>query len=234
MNYNELTVVLPTINEEETIGKLISYLTKSYRGVSVLVVDDGSADRTSEIVRTMSKKDKKIKFVDRRGEGLERGLTNSVIDGISRSRSKFVISMDADLQHPPDVIKRMAHGFDTNHTLVVATRADVTRWELYRRIISKALAYLGYLTLLLRGGTVCNDIFSGYFGVEKKFFESIYTKNKARFVGKGYKVLFDLLKCMRRGSVEIYEVPYTFYVRKEGSSKATIKQGLALLRSFLT
>lgn len=232
MDYGDFTVVLPTLNEAGTIGKLIGSILKDYRGAKVIVVDDGSNDGTRRIVDALSRSNKGVRFVDRRGKA--KGLTASVIDGIWMSRTRWAIVMDADMQHPPEVLKRIAEMLRRGDDVVVATRAKVPGWELERKVISKVLIYFGYAVLSAEGAQTSGDIFSGYFGVRRDLFMKVYSANKARFIGSGYKVLFDLLKCIKKGSVRLSDVPFTFQTRRSGQSKAGAVQGLALLKSFLS
>ncbi|MEM0124076.1 MAG: glycosyltransferase [Candidatus Micrarchaeaceae archaeon] len=232
MDYKNVTVVLPTLNEEATIGLLIRYLIREYRGIRIIVVDDGSKDGTKKIVNRFSKRS--VEFFDRHAAHLKRGLTFSIIDGILRAKTKYVIVMDADLQHPPEKIKALAECLERGYDLAVAVRRTVKGWQFYRKLISKTLIYIGYFILSIRGKSKCGDIFSGYFGVRRSMFSYIYKKNSERFVGEGYKVLFDLLKCIDKGSIRICNVPFTFRLRKSGRSKAGLKQGLALIKSFFS
>ncbi|MEM0094544.1 MAG: glycosyltransferase [Candidatus Micrarchaeaceae archaeon] len=232
MDYKNVTVVLPTLNEEATIGLLIRYLIREYRGIRIIVVDDGSKDGTKKIVNRFSKRS--VEFFDRHAAHLKRGLTFSIIDGILRAKTKYVIVMDADMQHPPEKIKALAECLERGYDLAVAVRRTVKGWQFYRKLISKTLIYIGYFILSIRGKSMCDDIFSGYFGVRRSMFSYIYKKNSERFVGEGYKVLFDLLKCIDKGSIRICNVPFTFRLRKSGRSKAGLKQGLALIKSFFS
>ena len=232
-DYNDFTIVLPTLNEEDTIGILIEKLHRSMAGVHVIVADDGSTDGTRKAVE-LQRKGGRVEFMDRKALGREKGLTASIADGILHSRTRYVVVMDADLQHPPETVKRVAGALLEGNGLAVAVRADVKSWQLYRKVISKALIMLGYAILVARGSERCSDIFSGFFGVERRLFERTYSANKGRFVGGGYKVLFDFLKCSRRGSVRIAEIPYSFGLRKYGASKAGVRQGLCLFQSFFT
>ena len=120
------------------------------------------------------------------------------------------------------------------YDLVVANRAKVTNWAAYRKIISRAFMYLGKIILFIGAKETCVDIFSGFFGIRREEFLSVYRKNKHRFVGEGYKVLFDFLKCIDRGTLKIGNVPFVFNIRHFGSSKASVGQGMALLKSFAT
>ncbi|MDE1828407.1 MAG: glycosyltransferase [Candidatus Micrarchaeota archaeon] len=234
MKYDDTTIVLPTYNEGKNIGKLIGMLLKSYPNISVLVVDDGSKDMTREVARKISKLYKNVKLFDRSEEELERGLTNSIVDGLLLAKTKYAIVMDADLQHPAEKIADIKEALGRRNKIVVAYRAEVPGWALFRWIVSKSLIKIAYGVLVIKNGSRCRDIFSGYFGIETAFFKKIYQSNKSRFVGEGYKALFDLLKCLRSGSVKIAEVPYTFHIRTAGESKASSKQVIALFRSFFS
>lgn len=230
MDYKDFTVVLPTLNEAGTIGTLIRYLRSHYKGISVTVADDGSTDGTKRIAESFGR----VKFLDRKKMHLQKGLAASVIDGINGSRTRFVIVMDADLQHPPKEIARIAAQLAAGCDLSVASRASAVGWELDRKIISKLLIYLGYFVLLAQGSTTCGDIFSGYFGLRRDLFVKTYAGNRERFVVDGYKILFDFIKCIRRGSIKVGDVPFDFQIRKMGKSKAGMKQGFAVLHSFFS
>ena len=234
MRYDEFTVILPTLNEKETIGTLIQRLLLSYEGISILVSDDGSVDGTPEIVRRISRRNRRVSFFDRRGAGLKRGLTASAVDGIRDSRTRYCIVMDADLQHPVEVVGKVAAKLAAGDDLVVAVRADVRKWEVHRKIISKVLIWIGYGILVATGRSRCDDIFSGFFGVDRRLFVKTYKENRGRFVDGGYKILFDFMKCVGNKEMSVGEVPYSFGVRKYGASKAGIRQGLLLFRSFFS
>ena len=233
MRYSDATVVLPTYNEGKNIGSLIDRITREYPGIGVIVADDGSKDGTIDEARKAAKRNRGVSFFDRSKMGLERGLTGSAIDGILRSRTKFAIVMDADFQHPPEKIGEVIEALRKGNDLVVAVREAVPGWEAHRKAISKLLIAVGYAVLVVSGRARCSDIFSGYFGVDRKFFAQIYKKNRGRFVVRGYKILFDLLKCID-GPYRVEEVPFTFNVRAAGKSKASAKHVAALISSFMS
>lgn len=232
MRYKEFTVVLPTLNEGRNVAELVSRLKKSYIGICVIVADDGSKDDTREETIRMNKKYGNVKFIDRKRLGREKGLTASVIDGIKESKTKYVIVMDADMQHPYQIVGKIAMRLLQGDKVAVGIRAEVENWPFYRKFVSKSLIVIGYAVLFIRGSQSCGDIFSGFFGVDKEFFMGVYSRNKSRFVGRGFKVLFDLLKCVKKNDVKTSDVPYVFRNRKFGESKAGAKQVLDLLKSF--
>ncbi len=232
--YNDFTIIIPTFNEGRTIGGMIDYVSAHYKGISVYVVDDGSNDGTQNIVKKKSATNSRIKLIDRHAKGLGKGLTASVIDGIKGSKTKYVIVIDADMQHPPSKIKDVAVSLIAGNDLVVANRAKITEWSTYRKIISRTFMYFGKIILFIRSGETCVDTFSGFFGVRRSLFMDVYNKNRRRFVPSGYKVLYDFLKCVPRGTLKISNVPFVFNVREFGESKAGAGQGFALIKSFFT
>lgn len=233
-DYSDFTMILPTLNEEKTVGEMLRRISRSYPGCEVIVVDDGSDDLTKSIVKGFAKQNSRVKLFDRSVLGLEKGLTASVIYGIAKSRTKYVIAIDADLQHPPEKIRDVARKLLAGYDLVVANRARVTNWAAYRKLISRAFMYAGKIVLFASAKETCVDIFSGFFGIKRELFVSVYSRNKNRFVGDGYKVLFDFLKCVDRGTLKIGDVPFVFNAREYGSSKASLEQGVALVRSFFS
>ncbi len=232
-NYKDLTLIMPTLNEAKSIERIVKGLRQKYSGINILVVDDGSTDGTDSIVGKLSKSDNAVSLLERRGKS--RGLTASVIDGMMTSKTKFVAVMDADLQHPIDTVKNLYSSLSSGNDIAVAFRERVDGWPLYRKLISQSLSALGMIVLLASGKKTTRDIFSGFFGIRRNSIYPIIKKNRPRFVGEGYKVLFDLLKCINSSdSIKIGEVPYTFRQREFGLSKAGTKQALALLKSFLS
>ncbi len=233
-DYSHFTIVIPTLDEKGTIGALVRRIEAEYAGARVIVVDDGSGDGTKEAVEALAKRYRNVMLIDRHGEGRPRGLTASVVEGIEKCSTKYFVVMDADMQHPLEKVRRLADMLEKGYDAAVAERESVTGWALYRKIISKALILIGQLVLNARGKEACGDIFSGFFGMRRSLFMRVHRDNRQRFVGEGYKVLFDFLKCVDKGTLRIGEVPYVFRVRESGRSKAGYRQGIALLKSFVS
>ncbi len=234
MDYKDLTLILPTLNERDALPLVLRQVLKSYKGISILVVDDGSMDGTQGIAARFGRNGK-VRLLDRRRMGSAPGLTASIIDGIKESRTRFVVVMDADLQHPPEKIARIKALLEEGYILVVAVRKKVSDWPMHRKIVSNTLSGIGHIVLTINGKKGGRDIFSGFFGADRKAVLKIISANRKRFVGEGYKVLFDLLKCMDpKGDFRITEIGYEFGGRHHGKSKAGVKQAVALLKSFLT
>jgi len=227
-DYSDTTIVIPTFNEESNISELLNLIEKLYQNISIVVSDDGSTDKTQEIVKGHRKKNKKIKLLDRSKETVH-GLTASVFDASKTVKTKYLVVMDGDLQHPPEKIKGIVRELRKGHDLVAGARRKVFEWSLDRRIISKVATWLGKTRLLLKGAT-CDDILSGFFGIKTKIMQEI---NKNRFEIQGYKILFDILKSIDKNT-KIKNIYYEFGMRKRGHSKIGLKQIISFLKALFS
>jgi len=216
-DYSDITIIIPTFNEESNISELLKIIERLYKNINVIISDDGSRDKTQEIVKEHSRKNKKIKLLDRSRETVH-GLTASVVDASKTVKTKYTVVMDGDLQHPPKKIKDIVKELRKGNYLVAGARRNVFNWSLDRRIISKVATLLGKARLLLKGA-ICNDILSGFFGIKTELIQNI---NKNKFEMQGYKVLFDILKNIDKNT-KIKNIYYDFGMRKRGHSKVGLK-----------
>ena len=226
-DYSDITIIIPTLNEEKNILELINLIEYFYKNINIIVSDDGSTDRTQEIIKGYSKKNKKIKLLDRSKKAIH-GLTASVVDASNQVKTEYIVVMDGDLQHPPEKIKDIVKELRNGNDLVVGARSRVFNWFINRKIISKIAAFLGKLRLLLNGVT-CDDILSGFFGIKTKLMRSI---DKNKFEMQGYKILFDILKNIDKNK-KIKNIYYDFGMRKRDHSKIGLKQIISFLRALL-
>lgn len=104
-----VTILIPCYNEEQSLPNLYEALNNVVGNISdyyfeYLFINDGSVDRTLEILRDLHKQDKRVHYVD-----LSRnfGKENAMLAGFDFAKGDAVIIMDADLQHPPTLIPEM-------------------------------------------------------------------------------------------------------------------------------
>lgn len=140
------SLVIPIYNEEETISELYRRLKAVSQGigddVQIIFVDDGSRDRSIELIRELQRRDPSVCYVS-----LARNFGHqvAVTAGLHFARGRAVIVMDADLQDPPEVIPQMVKKWREGYQVVYARRT------LRRRegFIKKGFAYLFYRILRL-------------------------------------------------------------------------------------
>ena len=97
----ELSIVIPAFNEElrlpATLERIAAYLKSSHRDVEVLVVDDGSRDRTAALAESLRNQIPTLRVVP---NGVNRGKGYSVRHGVQEARGRIVLFTDADLSAP--------------------------------------------------------------------------------------------------------------------------------------
>ena len=224
-----LSVVVPTYNERENLPRLLEEVDRVLRsrGVSyeVVVVDDDSPDGTWRVAEELAReRGLPVRVVRRLGE---RGLGSAIARGLREARGRYIVVMDADLQHPPEAIPRLLEearrsGVD----LVVASRyargGGVEGWSRARFLASRVACLLAHLVLPEARAT--SDPMSGFFLVSRRL------AGRAPREPRSWKILLDLLVAAR-GSVS--EVPYVFRRRAAGESKLGAREMLDYLRHLL-
>lgn len=230
MDYSEITVIIPTLNEEQNIGRLIDRLMELYPGINILVVDDGSQDRTPLIVQEKSDTFSTVRLLDRRNEPVK-GLTISIRDGILNTHTKWFIIMDGDFQHPPESIVDAMACMENDPDLIIGRRDEIEEWPFTRRLISVGAQTLGKISLFIRRRKIPKDIMSGFFGGKTETLRE-FARNDKILEFTGYKFLFDVLKVFPRDK-KICEFGYVFRNREYGTSKIGRKQIFAFIKSLI-
>src|SRR5439155_2022413 len=153
------------------------------------------------------------------------GLGGAVVAGMRAARGEWVCVMDADLQHPPEVIPRLLDRADGGGAdLVVASRysADeaVDGFGRVRSAVSRVSTTLarGFFPMRLRGVT---DPLSGFFLVRRT------AVDLERLRPRGFKILLEILA--RSSGLHTAEVAFEFGRRNAGKSKASVREGLRYL-----
>ena len=122
MNNKNLSIVLPTYNERDNIQpvlKEIFQLASDYI-LEILIVDDNSSDGTSDLVKSLAKKDSRIRLIRRVGRF---GLSSAIKEGLLNATNDMAVVMDADGQHQPsDALYAVKELINTNSDLVVGSR----------------------------------------------------------------------------------------------------------------
>jgi dolichol-phosphate mannosyltransferase len=143
----EISVIVPALNEEQNLPILVSQLRPVLDGIApsweIIVVDDGSNDGTLAQLVRLSAADARLKYVSlSRNFGHQAALRA----GLAYSRGKCAISMDADLQHPADLLPAMVEQWRNGAEVVVTLRRDPSTVPLFKRKASSV--YYKILNLL--------------------------------------------------------------------------------------
>jgi len=119
------SIVVPTYNEEANISELyrrVSAVMDRLDGVAELVlVDDGSRDRTLPLIRQLRERDARVCYLS---FARNFGHQIAVTAGLNVSRGQVVVTMDADLQDPPELILEMVREWQAGYQVVYARRTQ--------------------------------------------------------------------------------------------------------------
>lgn len=132
----KISILVPVYNEEKNIENLIEKLNEVIADIlsyefEYIFVDDGSKDNSVVILEDISKKDKKIKVIElSRNFGKEIALTS----GLHHINSDALIIMDADLQHPPELIPQFIQEWENGFEIVATKRLEIQNRSLGKRL----------------------------------------------------------------------------------------------------
>lgn len=211
----QLAVVLPTLNERANLRPLVERLDKALAGIrwEAIIVDDNSADGTSDEARAISLEDPRLRCIQRIGR---RGLASAAIEGMCSTAAPVVAVMDADHQHDPNLLPGMLAAIESGeYDLAYASRfcegASTEAWNRPDR--EKASGVANALARKVTGVEL-TDPMSGYFMLRA----ATVRADAHRLSGVGFKILLDILATVDK-PLRVKEFPLNFAARLEGESK---------------
>lgn len=219
-------IIIPTYNEAENIALIIPKVREYCPFAHVLVVDDGSPDGTSRIVKDM--KLENIFVLDRtKKEGLGRAYIAGFRWALEHGYD-YIFEMDADFSHDPRYLPDFLKAIETSD-LVIGSRykngVNVVNWPMSRLLLSwGANAAIRFLF-----GIPVTDATAGF----KCFRRALLQKLDLDKIGSsGYAFQIEVNYMTWRRGFRIVEVPIVFTDRTRGTSKMSakiIREGLLLL-----
>ncbi|MCL2413566.1 MAG: glycosyltransferase, partial [Bacteroidales bacterium] len=242
MKKSMLYIVLPAYNEEESIGKLLDrfeyYLQDSnIENYRIVVVNDGSQDRTQEILLDYQKR----LPLDIVLHEVNKGLGPTIRDGLlyasqAADDNDIIITMDADDTHTPGLVYRMVNTMREGYDVVIASRyqkgARVYGLSLFREILSLGASYIFRIFMPIKG---VRDFTCGYRAYRASVIKKAFEKFGDKFIDQqGFQAMVDIILRLRTMDVIFGEVPFILrYDMKQGASKmnvqATITKTLKLI-----
>lgn len=223
---SKLSIIVPTYNERENLKELVERIFNSLKGskFELIIVDDNSPDGTGKLADKLASERKNMTVVHRQGK---LGLGTAVLDGVKVADGEVIGVMDADLQHPPELLKTMLEKAEDGADIVIASRyiegGKTEGWSFFRKAVSKGATWLSHLSLPQTKKV--KDTQSGYFLFKRQVIENVPIDVK------GFKLLVEILA---KGKYKkVVEVPYTFKIRKAGKSKLGSMQILSYVKQLL-
>ncbi len=137
-NSPKLSIVVPVYNEAANLDVLYTALTNVLqeigRSYELIFVDDGSSDGTFEVIRSLHKINENV-----RGYSFSRnfGHQTALFAGLAKSRGELVISMDGDMQHPPEMIPALLSKYEEGFDIVNTKRLDAKGTGFFKKLTSK-------------------------------------------------------------------------------------------------
>ncbi|HXV94509.1 MAG TPA: polyprenol monophosphomannose synthase [Pseudonocardia sp.] len=208
-------VVIPTYDERDNLGPILSRLHAAVPAADVLVVDDASPDGTGELADEMAAADPRIRVLHRSGKS---GLGAAYLAGFAAAlegEHQVVVEMDADGSHAPEDLPALLEALD-EADLVIGSRyvdgGQVLNWPGHREWLSRG----GNLYSRLALGVPIRDITGGYRAFRRQVLEELDLQQVS---SQGYCFQVDVAYRAVQAGFRVREVPITFAERERGSSK---------------
>ncbi len=198
----KILIIIPAFNEDEHLGKLLKKISLVVPLKSVLVVDDGSSDKTSTVAKKAGTK--VLSFQSNQGKGL---ALRAGFDFAIKNGYDAVITIDADGQHDPGEIPKFFEKIKkSGAALIIGTREqNLSEMPFLRFLVNKTTSLV---TSILAGVRV-NDSQSGYRLIKKNLIEKINLKTRR------FQMETEIIVKAARAGFSIDEVPIkTIYFEK--------------------
>jgi len=165
-----LSIIVPVYNEEENLIELYERLTKAVKDFDyeIIFVDDGSRDNSYKILKDIYNQDKRVKIVK-----LKRnfGQIPAILAGIKMAKKEVIITLDADLQNPPEEIHKFVKKIKEGYDIVFGYR--MKRKDYFLR---KFCSFIFWKLISLKTKTNLKDPGCGFNAIKKGVVEKVLKK----------------------------------------------------------
>jgi undecaprenyl-phosphate 4-deoxy-4-formamido-L-arabinose transferase len=217
----KVSIVIPMLNEEPNVPTLLTrlyaVLEKLPEPCEVVCVDDGSTDKTLELLKQEQTRRPNLVLVSFLHNF---GQHTAVMAGFEASRGDWIITMDADLQNPPEEIPRLVEQFRLGHDLVGTIRQN-RQDPLFRKVAS------AIVTFSMK--RMCGISLTDYGCMLRGYSRAIA---KAVASNPEYKTYIPALGALYAGNP--VEIPITHAPREKGQSKYSLFKLFVLLLDIMT
>jgi len=224
MKGKTVCVILPALNEEETIGKVIEEVPrgvleqKGYR-VNVLVVDGNSTDLTREVAHDMGAE---VIIEARPGKG------RAMKTAFQHVQADFVVMMDADYTYPatyiPDLLSMLQQGYDVvigSRLMGKRAKGSISHLNIIGNRLLTMMASILYLTRI-------SDLCTGYWGFKGEVISKLHLS------AEGFNLEADLFTQVAKNGHSMGQVPIYYRRRSTPSKLGSIKAGLNIAKTLIS
>ncbi|MBK9747028.1 MAG: glycosyltransferase family 2 protein [Chloroflexi bacterium] len=224
------SIVVPTRNESGNIATLLKRVGAACKSqCSEIIFVDDSTDNTPEVIRKLADQETEIQVrLIARPPERRNGLGKAVVEGLKAAQNDYVVVMDGDLQHPPEVITGLFDRIQKqNLDVMIASRlapgGSTDGLSLYRKFISYSLAVVSHIVFPQSLHNV-SDPMTGFFLVNRR------QLNLDQLEPNGFKILLEIL--CKHPKLKVDEMPFEFGERLSGESKANSSEMLLLFKQI--
>tara|TARA_Y100000816_G_C26103480_1_gene585510 strand:+ start:1897 stop:2628 length:732 start_codon:yes stop_codon:yes gene_type:complete len=218
---NAFSIIIPTLNDELNIEKNVIHLIKKLKKIKlvyeIIIVNDGSKDNTSKILKKLKKKNKKIKIIH---NAHNLGKSSSVRKGLKLSKYKKIVLIDSDLPYLDSfekIIKKLNRNYDfvfvnRRHKKSLIKNKRLNFYQFLRYLIGFLISFI--IKIVLKFNTVETDTQSGLKG-----FKKLENFEKLKFISKKFFLDLELMYYYKLYNKRFFSVPVKYTIDKKSSIK---------------
>lgn len=238
MPFDSILLILPAYNEEPTLPPLLKNLddfaTQTKRKLRILVIDDGSTDRTAAIASEAQGQLEHISVElvqHTQNQGLGAAIRTGLREALKRvRRGECIAMMDADNSHPPVILESLVNKLEKGFEVTIASRyrfgAEIHGLTAFRKFLSLGAATVYSLTFPTQG---VRDFTCGYRAYNPQLLQDAFATygEDGLVTWNGFVAMVELLLKLRAIGASMGEVPLTLrYDLKESASKMRILRNI--------
>ncbi len=227
---SKIWVVLPAYNEESALPTLLDSLLENLgqkgEEFSIIVVNDGSEDRTGEVAEDYARRAPVSVLHNDGNKGLAETMRRGLMEAVNNANGKdTIVTMDADNTHPAGLALNMVRSIRKGDDIVIASRyrkgSQVHGVSFYRRALSMVASWLCRILFPIRG---VRDYTCGYRAYRADVIKALVDRYGSEFISeRGFSCMLDILLRLRECNPVASEVPLVLrYDLKPGRTKMRV------------
>ena len=200
-----LSIVVPAFNEEKTVAAVVEKIVKEVPcDFEVILVNDGSSDRTPEIIDALAARDSRIRTIHQKNAGKAAALKQA----FAVTRGEIVIIQDADLEYDPSEIVHVIQPIlDGNADVVYGSRFLVRRAARVLYFYHFVANHIITLTSNMFTNLNMTDVETGYKAMRGKIIRAMVIESR------GFGIEIEITAKIAKWGAAVYEVPISYYGR---------------------